>query len=126
MIEKNYGHVVALSSLTAYFVGPYGTVYCTSKSAVKTLMECLSEELRVLSNGKSSIQLTTIYLNYVRTGFVKKPKIRFPRILRELSPQKVASSIIDAQRRNYKHKALPSCLPFFSDLTRCVIYVKKI
>jgi len=35
MIEKNHGHIVALSSITAFFVGPYGTVYCPSKFAVR-------------------------------------------------------------------------------------------
>lgn len=39
-------------------------------------MEATSEELRILSNGKSSIKFTTIYPSYVHTGMVKKPKNR--------------------------------------------------
>ena len=35
MIKKNHGHIVAISSLAAYFTGPYGTVYCPTKFAVK-------------------------------------------------------------------------------------------
>ncbi|KYN50743.1 hypothetical protein ALC56_09481 [Trachymyrmex septentrionalis] len=70
-------------------------------------MESLSEELRILSNGKSSIKFTTIYPFFVHTG-ICKPKFRFPLIMRELLPQKVASSIIDAQRRNYENKSISS------------------
>jgi len=39
------------------------------------IMETISEELRVLSNGKSSIKFTTVYPFFVHTGFVK-PKFR--------------------------------------------------
>ena len=35
------------------------------------MMDSLSDELYVLSNGKSSIKFTTIYPFFVRTGFVK-------------------------------------------------------
>ncbi|XP_071627291.1 short-chain dehydrogenase/reductase family 16C member 6-like isoform X2 [Temnothorax longispinosus] len=109
MIEKNHGHVVALSSIAGLFGSTYGTVYCPSKFAVKAIMEAMSEELRELSNGKCSINFTTVYLTFVRTGFVKKNiKIRFPRLMRELQPQEAASSIIDAQRRNYRNKSIPS------------------
>ncbi|KYQ56153.1 Short-chain dehydrogenase/reductase family 16C member 6, partial [Trachymyrmex zeteki] len=76
MIKKNYGHIVAISSIAGFFTGSYGTVYCPSKFAVKAIMETLSKELHVLSNGKSSIKFTTIYPSFVRTGFSKTPKIR--------------------------------------------------
>ncbi|XP_036140551.1 short-chain dehydrogenase/reductase family 16C member 6 isoform X2 [Monomorium pharaonis] len=76
MIEKNHGHVVALSSVAGLVGSPYGTIYCPSKVAIKGLMEAISEELRVLSHGKSSVKFTTIYPSLVLTGLVKKPKIR--------------------------------------------------
>ncbi|XP_039307649.1 17-beta-hydroxysteroid dehydrogenase 13 [Solenopsis invicta] len=108
MMKKNHGHVVALSSVAGLIGIPCGTVYCPTKFAVKALMETVSEELRVLSNGKSSIKFTTIYPFFVHTGMVENVKIRFPRIIKELSPQKVALTIIDAQRGNYKNKSIPS------------------
>lgn len=105
MIEKNYGHIVALSSIAGLVGIPYGTVYCSTKFAVKgnihlifndyknifiikerifnlmvyasaAFMEAVSEELRVLSNGKSNIKFTTVYPNFVLTGLAKKIKIR--------------------------------------------------
>lgn len=105
MIEKNYGHIVALSSIAGLVGIPYGTVYCSTKFAVKgnihlifndyknifiikerifnlmvyasaAFMEAVSEELRVLSNGKSNIKFTTVYPNFVLTGLAKNIKIR--------------------------------------------------
>jgi len=34
------------------------------------IMETISEELRILSNGKSSIKFTTVYPFFVHTGIV--------------------------------------------------------
>ncbi|XP_011692668.1 PREDICTED: short-chain dehydrogenase/reductase family 16C member 6-like [Wasmannia auropunctata] len=113
MIEKNHGHIVALSSIAGLFGAPYATVYSPSKFAVKAIMEAISEELRALSNGKSLVKFTTIYPAIVLTGLVKNSNIRFPWLMGELSPQEVASSIIDAQRRNYENKSIPSYWLFF-------------
>ncbi|XP_036139911.1 short-chain dehydrogenase/reductase family 16C member 6 isoform X2 [Monomorium pharaonis] len=74
MIKKNHGHIVALSSMVGLLCGPYSTVYSPSKFAVKAIMEAISEELRILSNGKSSVKFTTVYPNFVDTGLAK-PKI---------------------------------------------------
>ncbi|XP_070162304.1 short-chain dehydrogenase/reductase family 16C member 6-like [Polyergus mexicanus] len=109
MIEKNRGHVVAVSSLVAYKGATHGTVYCPTKSAIKVLMEAVNDELRTCSKGKSLIKFTTVYPTLVLTGFDKnKTRIRFPSILRKLTPQKAASLIIDAQRQNFKERTIPS------------------
>ena len=55
MLEKNEGHIVALSSI-AGVVGLNNLVpYCGSKFAVRGSMEALSEELRAHSNGTSKV-----------------------------------------------------------------------
>ncbi|XP_024878205.1 short-chain dehydrogenase/reductase family 16C member 6-like [Temnothorax curvispinosus] len=108
MIEKNHGHIVALSSVAGLMCTPYATVYCPSKFAVKAIMEAVSEELRAFSNEKSDIKFTTIYPGLVHTGMVKKTKVRFPRMMNGHSPREAASLIIDAQRRNYENRTLPS------------------
>lgn len=55
MIEKNHGHIVALSSI-AGLVGLNNVVpYCGSKFAVRGTMEALNEELRAQSDGKSQV-----------------------------------------------------------------------
>ncbi|XP_050452082.1 17-beta-hydroxysteroid dehydrogenase 13-like isoform X4 [Cataglyphis hispanica] len=108
MIEKNDGHVVAISSVTAFVGATHGTVYCPTKSAVKALMEAINNELRTYSKGKSSIKFTTVYPSLVHTGLAKWTNIRFPSMLGGLSPQKAASLIIDAQRQNFKERSIPS------------------
>lgn len=55
MIEKNQGHIVALSSV-AGLTGLNNLVpYCGSKFAVRGTMEALLEELRQHSNGQSKV-----------------------------------------------------------------------
>ncbi|XP_071572813.1 short-chain dehydrogenase/reductase family 16C member 6-like [Temnothorax nylanderi] len=107
MIEKNHGHIVALSSIAGLIGAPYGTVYCPTKSAVKAIMEAVSEEFRIFSNGKSDIKFSTIYPGLVHTGMVKKSKFRFPWLMSGHSPREAALLIIDAQRRNYENITLP-------------------
>ncbi|KAL0109613.1 hypothetical protein PUN28_014574 [Cardiocondyla obscurior] len=108
MIEKNHGHVVALSSLAGIGGLPNLVPYCASKFAVRGLMESISEELRVSSKGKSLIKFTTIYPYMVDTGLCKKPKIRFPDAMPLVSPRQAASQIIQAQRRSYRERTVPS------------------
>lgn len=108
MIEKNHGHVVAISSVAAFLGVTHGTVYCPTKSAVKALMEAVFNELRAYSKGKSLIKFTTVYPTIILTGLVKKPRIRFPSIMGSLTPQKAASLIIDAQRQNFQERSIPS------------------
>ncbi|CAL1687950.1 unnamed protein product [Lasius platythorax] len=108
MIEKNRGHVVAISSITIFWGATHATVYCATKSAIKALMEAISDELRTYSKGKSLIKFTTVYPALVLTGLAKKPRIRFPSIMGGLTPQEAATLIIDAQRQNFKERSIPS------------------
>ncbi|XP_029166764.1 short-chain dehydrogenase/reductase family 16C member 6-like [Nylanderia fulva] len=108
MIEKNYGHVVAIASGVSFFGSVHGTVYCATKAAVKVLMEAISEELRMYSNEKSLIKFTTIFPALVLTGIAKKPRMRFPIIMKGITPQKAAAIIINAQRRNLNESSVPS------------------
>lgn len=56
MIEKNRGHIVALSSI-AGIVGFKNLVpYCGSKFAVRGMMEAMAEELRLYSNNNSKVR----------------------------------------------------------------------
>lgn len=108
MMEKNHGHIVALSSIAGIGGLPNLVPYCASKFAVRGLMESLSEELRILTKGKSLIKFTTIYPYMVDTGLCKKPKIRFENAFSLVSPREAASQIIHLQRRNEREKTVPS------------------
>ncbi|KMQ88125.1 epidermal retinal dehydrogenase 2 [Lasius niger] len=75
MLEKNHGHIVALSSISGLVGIPYLVPYSATKYAVRGLMETLKNELRISSEGKSLINFTTICPYMVDTGLCKKPKI---------------------------------------------------
>ncbi|CAL1687949.1 unnamed protein product [Lasius platythorax] len=108
MIEKNRGHVVAISSMAGLMGATHGTVYCATKSAIKALMEAISDELRTYSNKKSLIKFTTVYPSLILTGIAKKPRTRFTCVMEGIAPQKAAALIIDAQRQNLKETTIPS------------------
>lgn len=122
MIEKNHGHIVALSSI-AGLVGFNNLVpYCGSKYAVRGMMEALGEELRQYSNGESKIKLTTVCPYMVDTGLCKKVKIRFENFLRLLKPSDVAAAIISAQRRGILELTVPRYLYYLNSVLRIFPY----
>ncbi|XP_071561649.1 epidermal retinol dehydrogenase 2-like [Temnothorax nylanderi] len=110
MIEKNYGHVVALSSIAGIAGLPNLIPYSASKHAVKGLMDAIDNELRVTSKEKSQIKFTTIYPYMVDTGLYKNPKINkmLEAFLQPSSPKDTAAQIIKAQRQNIRNKSVPS------------------
>ncbi|XP_012524886.1 17-beta-hydroxysteroid dehydrogenase 13 [Monomorium pharaonis] len=110
MIEKNYGHIVALSSITGIVGLPNLVPYSATKHAVQGLMDALENELRVTNNGKSFIKFTTIYPYMVDTGLCKKPKINkmLEAFLLLSSTKDTAGQIIKAQRQNIKTRSVPS------------------
>lgn len=55
MLEKNRGHIVALSSIAGVLGFKNLVPYCGSKFAVRGMMEALHEECRLYSNGKSKV-----------------------------------------------------------------------
>ncbi|GAB1866595.1 NADP-retinol dehydrogenase [Camponotus japonicus] len=110
MIEKNHGHIVALSSIAGLIGIPYLAPYSATKHAVKGFMEALKDELRVSTQRKSLIKFSIIYPYMVDTGLCKKPKINklFSNFLSLSTPKYVAAQIISAQRRNICEVTIPS------------------
>ncbi|XP_076671590.1 17-beta-hydroxysteroid dehydrogenase 13-like isoform X2 [Andrena cerasifolii] len=121
MIQRNHGHIVALSSM-AGFIGLANLVpYCASKFAVRGLMEALNEEVRAMTKDKASnIHFTTIYPYMVDTGLCKKPKMRFPNLMGLVPPQAAVVQIIKAQRRNIKDMSIPVCWSYINAFLRCI------
>jgi short-subunit dehydrogenase len=76
MIQKNHGHVVAISSMAGIMGIPNLVPYCGSKYAVRGLMEALGEELR-----KTDVKFTSILPFIVDTGLCKKPRTRYRTLL---------------------------------------------
>src|SRR2546430_10134216 len=73
MVERNSGHVVAMSSLAAFRGMPGNAAYCASKAAIHTFMESVRVDLR-----GTGVVATTIYPGFVKTELTAKNKFRMP------------------------------------------------
>lgn len=117
MIQKNHGHVVALSSMAGTMGLSNLVPYCASKYAVRGLMEAISEELREDAR-INNVKFTTICPYMVDTGLCEKPRIKFPSILSMLGPSEAADEIITAMRRNYHEVSIPKSLLNINNICR--------
>ncbi len=76
MIERQSGHLVAISSLAAYRGLPKSSAYSASKAAVSTFFESLRVDLR-----KSGVAVTTIHPGFIKTPLTANRKHRLPFLL---------------------------------------------
>ncbi|XP_060815494.1 17-beta-hydroxysteroid dehydrogenase 13 isoform X1 [Bombus pascuorum] len=121
MIQRNYGHVVALSSIAGIFGQPNLVPYCASKFAVKGLMEALYEELRSMNKEKpSNIKFTTVYPYMVNTGLCKNPYYRFKNLMSLVSTKRAVDIIVKAQRQNTKEISIPTYWYYANIILRCM------
>jgi NADP-dependent 3-hydroxy acid dehydrogenase YdfG len=73
MVERNAGHIVAVSSLAAFRGFPGHGAYCASKAAVHVFMESVRVDLR-----RTRVRATTIYPGFVKTEMTAKNKFPMP------------------------------------------------
>ncbi|XP_033332940.2 firelighter [Megalopta genalis] len=117
MIRNQKGHIVCSCSMCGMYGVSEKVAYCSSKFAVRGLMEALQEELR--SDPRTAdIRFTTIYPFYVDTGLARDPKYRFPYIFGVVSTDYAAQEMIKAIRRNYTEYAIPRCLLTLNAINR--------
>jgi len=111
MITLNMGHIVSMSSMAGVTGTPNLVPYCASKFALRGMMEALYLELRA-DKPDSKVKLTTIHPFTVDTGLAKKPRSRFQSLapFSFTSPEKAASEVLAATRRNYEYAFIPSFL----------------
>jgi len=121
MIERNHGHLVALSSMAGMMGVENLVPYSASKFAVRGLMEALSEETRTRSRA-TNIKFTTVFPYMVDTGLCHKPRIRFPSILSLVPPEEAARQIIQAMRRNILEHTIPGYLNYVNLIARLFPY----
>ncbi len=94
MLARRAGHLVAISSLTAYKGLPRFAGYCASKAAVNSYCEALRIELR-----KTGVRVTTVCPGFVDTALTKKNDFRMPMLM---TPDAAARRIVRAIRRGVK------------------------
>jgi len=95
MERENRGQLVAMCSIAGFCGETYGTAYCTTKFAVRGMMESLRMELR--DRGLEGIVCTTLCPYFVRTPMVLEKGIRpTSRLIPFMSVEKCARRAIDA------------------------------
>ena len=97
------------SSVAGLNGAPNLTPYCSTKFAVRGLMDSLFHELRALPTS-ANINLTTVMPYVVTTGLAKNPSSRFMSIIPFTTPQDAAEVSIKAIRSDQEHVFIPSFL----------------
>ncbi len=73
-VKRNYGYILNVASLAAFFPGPLFGAYYATKSYVLRLSQALSEELR---RKKSKVSISVLCPGPVHTEFGKVAKVNF-------------------------------------------------
>ncbi|XP_014362606.2 epidermal retinol dehydrogenase 2 [Papilio machaon] len=114
MIERNHGHIVAMSSM-AGLMGIRNLVpYCGSKFAARGIMEALAIEVRDDPRDTSGIHFTTVCPYIVNTGLCHKPRIRFENAMKVVNADEAADMIVDAVLRNIMEITIPPELHYMN------------
>ena len=104
MIERNEGHVVTVSSISAFAtsckIGDYGA----SKGASFSFNEALRLEL---SDMGTDIKTTVICPYYMDTGMFKGSTTKFPLILPILKPEDVCKKLVRGIEKNKESIIMP-------------------
>lgn len=67
MIKEEYGHIVAIASLTGVLPIAYTPLYAATKHAVNGLMRSFDDEIN-LKNLQNILKTTTVYPYFIKTN----------------------------------------------------------
>lgn len=104
MLERNSGHIINISSASAFVGVPKMCDYSASKAAILNFDESLRLELKSLS---SEVRTTVICPFYINTGMFDGVKTRFPMLLPILAPEYVVDKIYQALVKKQQRVILP-------------------
>jgi len=116
MLDRNKGHIAAVSSAAAYFGTSLAAAYSASKFAIRGLMESLEWELQDLQ--KTGIRTTTIYPYFTQTPLLNScsPSSRF---FGNLPIDCTANSILDAILYEHQEYFVPNYM------SRLCVFIKE-
>ena len=100
MLERNSGHIVAISSAAGFFPSARMIDYCTSKFAARGFMEALRTELSSL--GRTGVKTTLVAPAHIQTDLFKGYNM-----MGTMKPEWVAGKILDAIETNLAVALLP-------------------
>jgi short-subunit dehydrogenase len=110
MLQRQRGHLAAVSSLAAYKGLPGESGYCASKAAVNAYMEGLRIQLR-----DKGIAVTTICPGFVKTPMTEINDFKMPWLM---DADEAARRIVRALRRRRKVYNFPWQMTLLMKLTR--------
>jgi all-trans-retinol dehydrogenase (NAD+) len=113
MIDRGYGHIVAISSQAGVVGTGRLTDYCASKHAVTGMMEALVNEL---SEIKADIRTTTVFPLFINTGMF--PGASNGLLGPMLTPKRVAKRIIEGVLRSEERVHVPGFMRVIVPLAR--------
>ena len=106
MVQRGYGHVVTVASITSLVPTPGMATYTVSKHAAYGFGETLRTELRDQSRG---VKTTVVMPFFISTGmFDGAGTIKLPFFNRHLEPADVADRVVGAVETNRSRLILPS------------------
>jgi len=119
-LEQKRGHIVSMSSTAGRTGTPHLTAYCSTKYAVRGLMDALLLELRQkhlsLVNNQQ-INLTVVHPFVVNTGLAQKPFSRFSTLIPYSEASEAASTIISGVKNNDFEVYVPRGLFYLFNLS---------
>lgn len=117
MITLQMGHIVSMCSVAGVTGTSNLVPYCSSKFAIKGMMDALHMELRA-TRPDAKVKLTTIHPFTVNTGLAQKPRSRFQSLFSFTSPEQAAEMALGAMRRDHEYAFIPTFLCFFNAVSK--------
>ncbi|KAM3967837.1 epidermal retinol dehydrogenase 2-like [Aphomia sociella] len=120
MLERDFGHIVTISSMGGLMGQSNIVPYCGSKFAVRGIMEALRVELHQDPRDTNGIKLSTICPSVVNSEMCQKPNVRYHKIINVLDTDAAADQIVDNIRREYLESTIPGFLFYINKIYRLV------
>lgn len=105
MLDRNYGHIVNVSSMAAKVTTPGMSVYCATKYAVAALSRAIRAEI-----ADTDVTITTIMPTAVHTELTAGVNLS---LLPTRQPEQIAAAIADSARRPGREVTVPRWLSPF-------------
>jgi len=111
MIERHYGHIVAIDSNCGLFGLSHLGDYCASKFAIIGYMECLEDELT--RSKCTGVNTTIVILGPMKGGLNRRvTEIVIPESVHFLTPDVCAREIVEGVITNQKFLYIPKWYRF--------------
>lgn len=96
MVERGMGHVVAISSLSAYRGLPKSAAYCASKAALSSFFESVRLDLR-----GTGVDVTIIHPGFIKTPLTAGRQARMPYLMELDDAVNKMVKVIEKRKKSY-------------------------